>query len=398
MNQTLVDRPAHVPADLVVDFDIFHPPGGERDVHRAWMTLQSGPPIVWTPHNGGHWIATRAVDLVEMQTNWQVFSYESINIPRNPTPSLPLESDPPLHTGLRALISPLFAPATLIQAEKYARELSTSLLDDIQPRGECEFKHDFALHLPIVIFLRLMDLPLDGREHLLELAEKRTRSAVAAERNAAKMGLINFTRDIVSARLAKPGTDFISRVLHGQVNGRKLTQFEVENLVATLLSGGLDTVASMMSFAMGCLANQPALAQRLSTDRAAIPRAVDEIIRRHGLANTARLIPRDTEYKGVHFKEGEHVIVPSALIGLDPEVFTNPLEVDIDRPNINKHGSFGAGIHRCPGANLGRLEIRVVIEEWLARIPSFRVAADKPVITASGLVSTLHALPLQWDT
>jgi cytochrome P450 len=254
-----------------------------------------------------------------------------------------------------------------------------------------------ATHLPIVIFLRLVDLPLEGREYLLGLAEKRTRSAVAEERNAAKAGLIEYLRDAVTSRRANPGTDFISRILQGKVDGRSLTQFEIENLLATLLSGGLDTVASMMSFALACLAREPAVAERLAADRGAIPRAVDEIIRRHGLSNTARLIARDADYKGVHFKKGEQVVVPSALIGLDPALFPNPLEVDIDRPNVNRHGTFGSGIHRCPGANLGRLEIRVVLEEWLSRIPRFHLAPGKPIVMASGLVSTVHELHLEWD-
>jgi cytochrome P450 len=121
------------------------------------------------------------------------------------------------------------------------------------------------------------------------------------------------------------------------------------------------------------------------------------MIRRHGLANTARLLARDAEYKGVQFKKGEQIVVPSALIGLDPELFANPLGIDVDRANINRHGTFGNGIHRCPGANMARLEIRVVIEEWLARIPRFRIDPEKPMVTASGLVSTLHELHLQWD-
>jgi cytochrome P450 len=121
------------------------------------------------------------------------------------------------------------------------------------------------------------------------------------------------------------------------------------------------------------------------------------MIRRHGLANTARLVSEDVEYRGVQFKKGEQIIVPSALIGLDPALFENPLVVDFDRPNAARHGSFGNGIHRCPGANMARLEIRVVLEEWLARIPKFRLDPDKPVVTASGLVSTLHELHLQWE-
>lgn len=389
-------RPAHVPADLEVDFDIYNPPGGTRDVQLAWTTLQNGPRIVWTPRNGGHWIATRGEDLIEMQTNWRTFSYASINIPRNPTPSLPLECDPPLHTGLRALVSPLFAPDTLKTVEIYARELTRSLVGEIRPRGHCEFKSEFALQLPIVVFLKLMDLPLENREALSKLAERRTRSASAEERNAAKVGLIGYLRAAVDERLANPGKDFISRVLRGKIGDRPLTQFEIENLLATLLSGGLDTVASMMSFVLACLARQPELAQRLRTEPAHIPRAVDEMIRRHGLANTARLLTEDVEYRGVQLKKGEQIVVPSALIGLDPSLFENPLAVDFDRPNAARHGSFGSGIHRCPGANMARLEIRVVLEEWLASIPRFRINPDRPIVTASGLVNTLHELHLQW--
>jgi cytochrome P450 len=379
-NLVVAARPAHVPENLVVDFDIYNPSGGSRDVQLAWLPLQRGPRIVWTPRNGGHWIATRAEDLVEMQTNWETFSYTSINIPRNPTPSLPLESDPPLHTGLRALVSPLFAPDTLKSVEGYARELAGSLLQ-----------------LPIVIFLRLVDLPVEDRGYLLGLAERRTRSSSADERNAAKAGLVEYLRTAISQRLAAPGKDFISRILHSKVLDRPLTQFEIENLLATLLSGGLDTVASMMGFVMACLARQPELAKRLGSDRKLIPRAVDEMIRRHGLANTARLITKDIVYKGVALKKGEQIIVPTALIGLDPAVFENPLTIDIERPNAAQHGSFGTGIHRCPGANMARLEIRVVIEEWLARIPRFSLDPDKPIVTASGLVNTLHELHLQWE-
>lgn len=396
-NENLAERPAHVPAELVTDFDVYHPPGADRDVHGAWLRLQQGPPIVWTPHNGGHWIATRAEDLVEMQTNWQTFSYTSINIPRNPTPSLPLECDPPLHTELRSIISPLFAPQTLKTVDQFARDMAVSLIEGFQARGYCEFKSEFALQLPIVIFLRLVDLPLDGREHLLKLVEMRTRSSVAAERNAAKAGLLEYMKSAIAERRSNPGKDFISQVLHARVGDRSLTEFETQNLLATLLSGGLDTVAAMMSFAMACLARQPELVTRLRSEPAIIPKAVDELIRRHGLANTARLIKRDVVYKGVQFREGESIVIPSALIGLDPALFENPLHIDFDRPNASRHGSFGNGVHRCPGANLGRLEIRIVIEEWLARIPEFRLDADKPVVTASGMVSTLHELHLKWD-
>lgn len=393
----LVDRPAHVPAELVVDFDFFRPPGAETDVHRAWAVLQNGPPVVWTPRNGGHWIGTRAHVLTEMQTNHELFSYASINIPRNPTPSLPLEIDPPAHTRLRSVISPLFAPATLKGVEPVARALAIDLIEGFRGRGECEFQGEFARHLPIIIFLKLVDLPLEGRAHLLSLAEKRTRSPIAEERNAAKKGLLDYMSNAIAERRRTPGDDFISRILHSAPGGEPLTDFEAENLLTTSLSGGLDTVASMMGFSMLALASSPQLQDRLINEPVTIPKAVDELIRRHGLANTARLIAHDAVFHGAVLKKGEQIIVPSSLIGLDPDKFDNPFEVDFDRPDAGQHGSFGAGPHRCPGANLARMELRIMLEEWFQRIPHPRIDASKPPVLASGLVSTVQVLRLRWD-
>lgn len=389
-------RPAHVPADLVVDFDIYAPPGGREDVLEGWRELQGGPRLVWTPRNGGHWIATRGEDLIEMQTDHDRFSYRSINIPANPTPSLPLEIDPPEHTGLRAVISPLFAPKTLMTVEPLARDLAVSLIEGFIDRGGCEFQGEFARHLPIVLFLKLVDLPLEGREHLLDLTEKRTRSPIAEERNAAKLGLLAYMQDAITERRARPKDDFISRILHAEVNGAPLDDASTRNLLATTLSGGLDTVASMMGFAMLRLAARPELQQRLTEEPAIIPRAVDELIRRHGLANTARVVTRDMTYKDVDLIEGEQIVVPSALIGLDPALFDRPGELDFDRPNATRHGSFGNGVHRCAGMNLARLELRVMFQEWLPRIPRWRIDPDRPPVTASGAVNTVHQLHLRW--
>jgi cytochrome P450 len=392
---TSVHVPDHVPQEVVIDFDIFSPVG-EGDVHDRWLRLQDCGPIVWTPRNGGHWIATRGVDLVAIQKNHDVFSYRSINIPSNPTPSLPLEIDPPEHTPLRAIISKLFEPQTIAKVEPLARGLAVSLIEELQPRGECEFQREFARHLPITVFLSLVDLPMDGRDHLLDLAEKRTRSPVAEERNAAKAGLLAYMRDAIEERRKSPRDDFISRILHGMVGARSLTDFEAENMLATTLSGGLDTVASMMGFAMLRLAERPDLQRRIVADPSVIPTAVDEIIRRDGLANTARLITRDFDFHGVTLKEGDRLVVPSSLIGLDPEIFEHPRELDFDRSNTGQHGSFGNGPHRCPGANLGRLEIRILLQEWFKRIPSFHLTPGGSPVTLSGMVNTIRELHLSW--
>ena len=178
MNATvLASRPAHVPPELVVDFDYREPPGHTSDVHLAWKKLHDGPDIVWTPRHGGHWIATRADDIDVMQTDHTRFSYRFVTVPplREAPQLAPLEYDPPEHTPYRQLLSPAFGPAVMQQLEGDLRRLALELLEQIVPRGRCEFFDDFAKRLPVITFLRLVNLPLEDREHLLELTEKSVR-------------------------------------------------------------------------------------------------------------------------------------------------------------------------------------------------------------------------------
>src|SRR5690242_8700842 len=117
---------------------MFAPAGLKDDVQEAWRALRSTGPMVFSPYNGGHWIATRATQIEEVQKDWETYSHQSIVIPANPSPALPVESDPPRHTALRAIISPLFTPITLKKVEVQARQLCAEMVNELQPKGECE--------------------------------------------------------------------------------------------------------------------------------------------------------------------------------------------------------------------------------------------------------------------
>jgi cytochrome P450 len=151
-----------------------------------------------------------------------------------------------------------------------------------------------------------------------------------------------------------------------------------------------------MGFVARFLAGSPAHRRQLIDDPSLIPRAVDEFFRRFGVSSTTRTMTRDFEYKGLHFKKGDKVYVFPTLYGLDERKFERPLEIDFHRKNVI-HATFGAGPHRCPGSFLARMEIKVFMEEWLKRIPDFRIKpGDKPKLE-SGLVNCVHYLPLVWD-
>lgn len=394
----MATRPAHVPAHLEVDFDYRAPQGHAEDVHLAWKRLHDGPDIVWTPHHGGHWIATRADDIDVMQVDHERFSYRFMTIPKMPeAPQLaPLEYDPPEHTKYRQLLSPAFGPAVMQRLESSLRTLTSELLDSIIPRGQCDFFEDFAKRLPVITFLRLVDLPLSDREHLLDLAEKSVRPRSESDRYEAYTGLEAYTRHWIGERRRNPGPDLFSRMVNAKFDGREISEHELRGMLMNVIFGGLDTVSSALTFTAHCLATHADIRDALRTDPGLVPNAIEEFLRRFGVPNTARLITRDFEYKGVQFRAGEQILLPKTLHGLDDRRFPDPLKIDIRR-DVRRHAAFGDGPHRCPGSFLARLELRIFIQEWLARVPQFELVPGERPRTASGPVNGMLYLPLRWQ-
>jgi len=398
MSPATVVRPAHVPTHLVVDFDYRDFPGHDTDVHLAWKRLHEGPDIFWSPRHGGYWVATRAADIEVMQTDHERFSHRHITVPPNVgfPPLAPLEFDPPSHGPLRAIISPAFGPRPMQLIEADLRKLSSELLDAIARRGECEFVDAYAKRLPIVTFLRLVDLPPSDREDLLELTEMSVRPRSQEDQARAFGGLHEYTLKWIRERREKPGPDVFSRIVNARIGDRPLTDTETAGMLSNVIFGGLDTVASALAFTARCLAENPSVGAQLRSDPSLIPVAIEEFLRRFGIPNTAREITRDFDYKAVSFRKGEQVLLSKALHGLDERRYPAPLELDFHRPRT-AHAAFGDGPHRCPGSFLARLEMKVFLEQWLERIPHFHIQPGEQVRTSSGPVNGVLHLPLAWS-
>lgn len=387
--------PDHVPEGLVVDFDFMNPPNVDQDVHLAWKALHDGPDIVWSPYNGGHWIATRADDIETIQKDHQRFSHARVNVPPGQdAPLVPLELDPPEHTAYRSLITPAFLPRAIAALEEDVRALTIELIEGLAAKGECEFVGEFAKMLPIVIFLRLVDLPQDDRMQLLEMTELAVRGN-DTERHRSRELLAGYIGKWIETRMRNPGGDLISQIVTARIDGEPIRPERMFGLLIVVIFGGLDTVAAMMSFICRFLADHPAERKRLVQEPELILTAVDELIRRHGVTNTARVVVDDLHFNGVMLKQGDQIQVPNALFGLDERRFSEPLQVDFARKPV-LHAAFGNGPHRCPGSFLARMEIKVFLQEWLKRIPEFETVAADPPRCASGMVNGLLHLPLQW--
>jgi len=395
-----VPKPDHVPDDRVVDFDYFHQPGfGKKDVYEVWKELQdSSPDIIWTPRNGGHWIATRRDDMKFIQENYKIFSHEEFIIPRGALPMkmLPLTVDPPLHARYRMVLNPFFRPASVNLMKDKAEALTLDLIHELQPKGRCEFLNDFARVMPAIMFFGIADLPLDRREEFLGWGETFTLSTDPRTKFEALDNVTNYLKEIIDQRYKNPGNDILSAVAAWRDSPYYEGEDEVTSLALQVFFGGLDTVAYLSSFAIRELASHPHLRQRLVEEPEIMPRAVEEFLRRFGLSNTGRLVKQDFEFKGVTFKQGDMVMVSNPLGSIDERAYDRPMEIDFDRKDV-VHNTFGNGPHRCVGMHLARLEIGVFLFQWLKHIPEFQLDPEHSTVTHGGHVVALNELHLMWE-
>ena len=151
--------PDHVPPELVVDIDIYNIPGGTDDPQGCWRIFKGRGPLVWSPYNDGHWIATEGKDVFRFFRDPEHFSSSALAIPDPGDRMLPIQADPPEHAKHRANITFLVTPERVEALEPRVRELTIQLIEGFRARGECEFVSEFALQLPLIIFLEMMGLP-----------------------------------------------------------------------------------------------------------------------------------------------------------------------------------------------------------------------------------------------
>jgi len=367
-----VDRPPHVPPALVVDFDFMRPGPEGGDPFEAW-----------TPRNGGHWLATRGEDIPVILKDHGRFSSRRVFIGLNDRPrGVPLEYDPPEHSPLRNLLIPAFTPKSVAVWSAEARRLSIELIEGFKPDGGCDFIRDFAQQLPMIIFLKIVDLPLDHRQKLIDWVSTGLRSIDTAKRIAARANLNEYMETLLDQRLAAPGDDLYSKAIHADLGGRRMTRREALGLASGLLGGGLDTVAATMGWMAMFLAEHPAHRGELAAEPKRIPKAIDELMRRYSI--------------GAELKAGEQILMATCVHGLDARSFEEPLEVRFDRKDSYKHSTLSHGIHRCIGAPLASQEMKIFLEEWLSRIPEFSTDPGDPPVMATGIVHGLTRLKLRW--
>ena len=404
-----VPKPAHVPDSLVYDFDHFRDPGLLKNPHRRIEELlKNAPPVFWSPRHGGNWFAISHHANFEMSRDWEAFTSEMVpqsyikaamaQMPAGSPPiiqPIPINVDPPDHGKYRLPLNGPFSPKAMALLKDDIRALAVQLIDEIAPAGACEFMSAVAEPMPVQVFLKMMGLPLE-RQGEYRVLVKNVLSTLGDEGSGAMQAIAAAMRDTILERRDDPQDDLISRLWSFEIDGAPATQADIENYAVLLFIAGLDTVMNGMGFGVRHLAENPDLQDQLRKNPAIISEALEEMLRRYTFTVPTRRITKDIEFDGVQMKQGERLMLYLPAADLDSRHFAHPTRFDLDRDD-KVHIAFNSGPHRCLGSHLARVELQILYEELLARLPTFRLDPNKPPAFHGGHVLGVDTLDLLWE-
>ncbi|WP_157218186.1 cytochrome P450 [Flavisphingomonas formosensis] len=399
--------PAHVPPEMVGEFSLFTAPGmaptPNGDPQAAAACVHAGPRIFYSPLNtrDGHgtWVITRAKDQRRVLQDGETFSsHRSIfaSALGEDWPMIPLELDPPEHGAFRSLLNPLLSPKRVMVLEPAVRERAAFLIDRIARAGtSCDVMNDFAFPFAVNIFLRFLGLPDDQLEEFVGWATDLLHGE-PAKRGAAARTIVAFIDDLAAERRREPVDDFMSFIIQAKVKDRPLTDVEVRGIGVLLFIAGLDTVAAAIGFDLAYLARNIADQRLLRNEPSRIVLAAEELLRAYPTVQMIRVATRDIDFEGAPIRKGDYVSCATMIANRDPEEFECPEKIDLSRED-NRHQAFAYGPHRCLGSHLARREIVIGLEEWLKRIPDFRIKEGTAPIAYGGHVFGIEDLILDWS-
>jgi len=373
------------------------------ETYRELEAISQQGPIVWNTTGEGFWMLN-SYDLVKEAFRMDdVFTNRKVNAfdPGMELRLLPNSLVGQEHKNWRALINPWFSPGGVRRMESVSRARCTTLIDELLPKGSCDFIAEFGILYPTEIFLTFVGLPVEDGPKFVAWNEAIFGGFFDVDQSAAAAAataVAKYFEEVVADRQRSPRdpeTDFATYLLQARIDGEPIAPEDVVTCCSTIMLAGLDTTRSALGFILQHLATHDEDRVRI-LDPVFADRAVDEFLRLYSLLiQDGRYIAQDVEFHGCPMKEGEMLSLGIISANRDPAKFEHADEFFPER-GPNPHIAFGLGPHRCPGMHLARLEIAAAIEEWHLRIPNYRLANSDELIERGGQLS-LRGLPLEWD-
>jgi cytochrome P450 len=359
----LPDRAAQLPTDYN------HNQASLEEVYALYDAMHDARcPVLHSEALGGFYVLASHPHVRTAAADWQTFSSaQGIALPKLARRAAAIEYDPPEHGFWRALYKEVLNLATYREFEERITAHTVAVIEAFAPRGHADLVLELAIVIPVTTIMEIIGVHDPAR---IALAREIGHAVLRNEGPQALGRFAAFCQEEVEARRGAPRADFITRLAVEEVEpGRLLTDDEIGAVLVGFFTAGHHTTASVMASLLNEIARDPDLRDRLVADPSLIAKATEEAVRMHTpLHGFFRHATTDTDLAGTEIPAESPVMLNYAAANRDPTVFEAPHEFRLDR-KPNPHVGFGFGIHTCVGAQLGRLEIRIAVEQLLKRLP-----------------------------
>ncbi len=371
--------------------------------------LRAEAPVYWHPEatapRGGFWAVTGYDDCVTVNKDWQRFSSarrsdlfgDKDDEQLAQQQQIKLNMYPTMHTRNRRLVNHGFTPRMVRDLEERIVGYADGIIDAVCERGTADFVEEISAELPLLVIAELLGVPQEDRRMVFDWSNRMIGSEdpefqiPGADPGEAAMAVFSYAEELAAERRLKPTQDLVSVLLNGEVEGEKLDQLELDLFFMLLIVAGNETTRNLMSGAMAAFFEHPDQWERLRADRSLLPSAVEEMLRFvTPVMHFRRTVTADTELGGQALQEGDKIVFWHISANRDEAAFTNPDDFDITR-SPNNHMAFGGGgPHFCLGANLARMEIMVMFDRLLERIPDIRQDGEVKRLQSNFINGTKH--------
>jgi len=394
----------------LLDLDRFQ--RGEH--HEMFRRLRGEAPVSWHDHplGQGFWNVVTHPDLVAVNREIETYSSEAGGISLLSPDEMPgdvgmdtrgvmmLTMDPPKHTRYRLLVNKGFTPRMIGLLEQYLRHRSTLIVDNIIQRGTCDFVVDLASELPLQAIAEIMGVPQEDRRLLFEWSNKMIGiddpEYASDDSTEASTQLYLYVNELAKQRRSDPRDDIVTKLINAEVAGDSLSELEFDMFMLLLTVAGNETTRNTTAWGMWALMQHPEQYAALCANPDMLNPAIEEILRwASPVYHFRRTALADTEIHGQPVAKGDKVVMWHISANRDEQVFDDPYTFDITR-DPNEHVAFGGGgPHFCLGANLARMELRLIFSEILSRIPDMKIAGE-PQILRSNFIGGVKHLPVTY--
>ena len=369
------------------------------DPYQAYAWLRQNDPVYWDPESE-LWGLSLHKDVLWAERQPDLFSSASGSRPKTgPNPSM-IDRDDPKHARQRRLVYKGFTPKRVAAQEDHVRSIAVTLIEKVQAKGSCDFVHEVAAPLPMILIAEMLGVRTEDRDLLQRWSDEMICGADGVDNVTpavieAHGEFTDYTNQVIEERRAEPRDDLISVLVHAEDRGDTLTHEELLGEALLLLVGGNETTRNVISGSVEALSGHPDQREKLLSDDTLMAVAVEECLRWvTPIINMARTATADVEVRGKTIRKGQQLWLMYGSANRDERVFDRPDVFDVERAH-NPHVAFGFGSHFCLGASLARLEIRVMLEEVLRRLPDIAVVPGHTVQrNPSSFIRGIPSLPV----